>query len=230
MASIRRGLEVWGKPLPGIRLRCRNAIPHSRGLGSSAAAIVGGLAIGWAIAFGDRPVDRDELFRLATAVESHPDNAGAAVYGGALLGWQETESPQMVPIQLDPKISFRVFVPDYKANTSKARQLLPDQVPRKAAVKQLSRAALLMYSLTSGEQLFAATEDWLHQQYRAEIMMPSWELMSKLRADRLPAVISGAGPTVLLMGSADQLEKADEPVGFRVLDLPVGDGVSLQVN
>lgn len=226
--SIRQGLDAWGVPMPGLWLRTRNAIPHSRGLGSSAAAIVGGLAAAWGIAFPGEQIDRAELLRLSNIAEGHPDNAGASVYGGALLAWPTAEGADMVPLALHPDVRFRVFVPDFETPTAGARKVLPDAVPRQDAVVQASRSALLMHALTAApEHLLAATEDRLHQDYRAELMRPSYDLMRRLRAAGVPAVISGAGPTVLALGTSDQLAPAVAE-GFVVRDLPVGDGVTLE--
>lgn len=226
--SIRQGLKAWGEPMPGLRLRTRNAIPHSRGLGSSAAAIVGGLAIAWGIAKGARPLDRAELLRLSNQAEGHPDNAGASVYGGALLAWSVGEGTSHISLPLHPRLRFRVWVPDYETPTADARKVLPDLVPRHDAVHQAARSALLMHALTDApEHLLSATEDRLHQDYRAKLMKPSHDLVSRLRTLGVPATISGAGPCVLAVGTPEQLDAGVDADGFEVLDLTVGEGVSL---
>ncbi|MDO4785101.1 MAG: homoserine kinase [Propionibacteriaceae bacterium] len=229
--SIRQGLDAWGVPMPGLRLRTRNAIPHSRGLGSSAAAIVGGLALAWGIAFPDRPLDRAEVFRLSNLAEGHPDNAGASVYGGALLGWPEGDDARHVPLQLHPDLRMLVYVPDFETPTAGARRVLPDLVPRQDAVVQACRSALLMHALTTApELLLRATEDRLHQDYRADLMRPSHDLMLRLRGQGVPATISGAGPTVLAIGTAEQLEPAVEHPGFALWRLGLGEGVQLSLD
>lgn len=227
--SIRLGLDAWGVPMPGLRLKTRNKIPHARGLGSSAAAIVAGLAIAWGIAFPGRDLDRDELLRLSTEAEGHPDNAGAAVFGGALLAWSEPPGVvHRVPLTVHPGIRYRVFIPQTQAPTSQARKILPNHVPRSDAVLQASRAALLMHALVSSpEHLMVATQDYLHQPYRAELMQPSWQLMHRLREVGIPAVISGAGPTVLALGTSNQLSAQPCADGFVSADLPIGEGVQL---
>lgn len=228
--SIQRGLDAWGVAMPGLRLVTRNAIPHSRGLGSSAAAIVAGLAIAWGIAFPGRTLDRTELLRLSHELEGHPDNAGAAVYGGAIVAWPTADGADLVPIQLHAGLRFRVFVPDFETPTEGARQVLPDAVARTDAVTQASRAALLMHALTADPtHLLVATEDRLHQHYRAALMAPSYELLLRLRGAGVPAVISGAGPTVLALGTAEQLCADVAFDGFARHDLALGGGVSLDV-
>lgn len=229
VASIRHGLDEWGVAMPGIALSCHNAIPHSRGLGSSAAAIVGGLALAWGIAFPDRGLDRGELLRLSSLMEGHPDNAGAAVYGGALLAWTIDGVTDMVTLDVSSDIAFRVYVPDFETPTAGARKVLPDDVPRADAVVQAARAALLMHALTTSPgRLLVATQDRLHQDYRAGLMRPAHDLMQFLRSEGVPAVISGAGPCVLALGTPSQLAPAGPAEGFRVLDLPVGDAVSFR--
>lgn len=227
--SIAQGLDAWGVAMPGLRLRCHNRIPHGRGLGSSAAAIVAGLALAWGIAHPGVALDRPELLRLANIAEGHPDNAGAAVFGGALLAWSSDAGADLIPLAPHPDIRFRAFVPDFETPTAGARKALPDLVPHADAVAQASRAALLMHALTAApEHLLTATEDRLHQRYREHLMRASFDLMTRLRSLGTPAVISGAGPTVLGLGTAEQLAPAGDVEGFTVLDLAVGDGVALR--
>lgn len=230
VSSIRRGLEEWGDGvLPGLRLRCRNSIPHARGLGSSAAAIVAGLAFAWGIARHE-PMDLDELARLASRLEGHADNAAAAVWGGATLGWVGEDLIDVQRLALDATLSARVWVPTFEVPTSGARAVLPDAVPRSDAVAQAARAALLMVALQRDPSLLLrATDDSLHQQYRAELMAPSFDAMRALRAAGVPATISGAGPTVFAVGTTEQLAAADGIVakGFAEHRLGLGHGVYL---
>lgn len=227
--SIRQGLDAWGVAMPGLHLRCHNRIPHGRGLGSSAAAIVGGLAIAWGIAHPGLAIDRSELLAQASIAEGHPDNAGAAVFGGALLAWAGPAATRHVPLELHPDLAFRVYVPNFETPTEAARRVLPTLVPREDAVVQASRAALLMHALTRApEHLLEATEDRLHQFYRADLMPASYDLMGRLRSLGTPAVISGAGPSVLALGTPEQLRPPCDADGFTVLDLAAGEGVALR--
>lgn len=185
--------HVGARPT-GISLTCVNAIPHARGLGSSAAAIVGGLALGARLV--ERPLSADDLFQLAARLEGHPDNVAAAVYGGFTIAW--TDPPTAHALRLDARHEVTALVPPMPISTELARGLLPAEVPHADAAANAGRAALLVAALQGRpELLMAATEDALHQSYRAEAMPESYELMQELRAADIPAVISGAGPTVL---------------------------------
>lgn len=178
----------------GVRLTCTNAIPHARGLGSSSAAIVGGLALGGHLV--GQPLDERDLFVLATKLEGHPDNVAAAIHGGFTIAWTEPTGPQV--LRLDVDVPVTVLVPPSPVSTDMARRLLPARVPHADAASNAGRAALLVAALQGRpELLMAATEDLLHQPYRAEAMPQSYELVQELRSVDVPAVISGAGPTVL---------------------------------
>lgn len=232
VASIRRGLAEWGgdAAAPGLRLRCRNRIPHSRGLGSSASAIVAGLAFAWGIARPGQGLDRAELTRVSSLVEGHPDNAGAAAWGGAVLGWFQGDDVQLVRLDVADGLAAMVFVPTFEVPTARARAVLPESVPRADAVAQAIAAASLPLALSSRpELLLAATRDRLHQPYRRELMAPAFDLMERLRAHGVPATISGAGPTVFALGLPDQLRPAEQvgSEGFARLSLAIGTGVSL---
>lgn len=230
VSSLLVGLDEWGGQRPGLRLVCRNSIPHSRGLGSSAAAIVAGLAFAWAIARPGEALDRSELTRVSSRLEGHPDNAGAAVWGGAILAWFDATDVRLVNLEVHPDLGVRVWVPEFEVGTAGARSVLPESVPRADAVAQAIASAALPLALERRpDLLLAATADRLHQAYRAPLMPQAWELMGSLRKAGVPAAISGAGPAVLAIGTAEQLALADATAcpGFRRLELRVGPGVSL---
>lgn len=188
---------------PGLRLRCRNVIPHARGLGSSSAAIVAGVWLARELVAGGRLLlDDAGLLDIAARLEGHPDNVAPALYGGFVIAGQDETSSggafYAVPGAVDPRIGAVVFVPAEPVSTEAARGLLPAQVPHADAARNAGRAALLVSALASGpEHLLRATDDRLHQQYRRPAMPGSLDLVERLRADGVPAVISGAGPTVL---------------------------------
>ena len=183
-----------GERPTGLRLSCTNVIPHARGLGSSSAAIVAGLALAGELV--GTPLDKDVMFALAARIEGHPDNVAAAVHGGFTIAWNEPSGPQVV--RLDADVPVTVFVPPVQVSTNSARRLLPARVPHADAAFNAGRAALVVAALQGRpELLWAATEDALHQGYRAEAMPISYEFVQELRATGIPAVISGAGPTVL---------------------------------
>jgi homoserine kinase len=195
--AMEAAFQHVGERPTGIRLTCANSIPHARGLGSSAAAIVGGLALGAALV--ERPLDRETLFRLAAKLEGHPDNVAAAAFGGFTIAWTEPTGPQAV--RLDVQVPVTVLVPPSPVSTELARRLLPTDVPHADAAANAGRAALVVAALQGRpELLMAATEDALHQSYRAEAMPESFEFVQELRSSDIPAVISGAGPTVLAFG------------------------------
>ncbi len=230
VSSMLTGLAAWGGERPGMRLRCTNRIPHSRGLGSSASAIVAGLAFAWGVSHPDEPLDLPELTRVSSALEGHPDNAGAAVWGGAILGWFENDTVRLVQLDVPPTISTRVWVPQFEVGTAGARSVLPETVSRTDAVAQAIAAAALPLALERRHDLLlAATSDRLHQSYRAGLMQPSFDLMTTLRAEGVPATISGAGPTVIAVGTPEQLSRSDDVAaeGFERHDLALGSGVEL---
>ena len=184
---------------PGLRLSCDNVIPHGRGLGSSAAAIVGGAALARALVVdGETLLDDDALFRLAARIEGHPDNVAPALLGGFVISGREGANFFALPSTVDSRISVVVFVPPDPVSTEVARGLLPDQVPHADAAADAGRTALLVAALAQRpEHLFLATRDFLHQDFRRAAMPDSLALVDRLRADGVAATVSGAGPTVL---------------------------------
>lgn len=210
--AIHRGLEASGFRVAGLAVNCHNAIPHSRGLGSSAAAVVGGLAIANAlVAQADStPFTDAELIQLASEFEGHPDNASAAVLGGAVVSWTDTASGQpayaAARLRLHPDIRLFPGIPEVRSSTAETRVLLPAQVSHEAARFNVSRAALLVVALTERpDLLMAATEDVLHQPQRAAAMPASAEYLQLLRRGGVPAVLSGAGPAVLALTTGTEL-------------------------
>ena len=198
--AMRAGFDAMQAPPPGLRLSCVNLVPHARGLGSSAAAIVGGLVLARAlVADGAARVNDDELLRLALRLEGHPDNVAPALLGGLVIsGVDDAGEVYAVRSALDPRIAAVVFVPPDSVSTETARGLLPDVVPHRVAAANAGRAALLVTALAGRpELLWAATRDELHQPYRRPAMPGSLALLERLRDERIPAVVSGAGPTVL---------------------------------
>lgn len=206
--SMMRGFEHMGQKPRGIALRALNETPHGRGLGSSSSAIVGGLALSRALVHGgDSLLTDDDMVALATELEGHPDNIAAAVFGGATIAWMEGNVGKAVNIAVHEKIEALAFIPKNSLSTSKARKILPETVPHSDASQNAGRSALLVHALTSRpDLLFPATEDLIHQQYRASAMPQSMELVNKLRAAGVAAFISGSGPTVLILHTANETE------------------------
>jgi homoserine kinase len=243
LSSALQGLADRGCTVPGLRLRSHNTIPHGRGLGSSSAAIVAGLmaAVGLsgAGADGDGGGDGEEnldvrrwLLQHADRIEGHPDNVAAAIHGGFVLVWRGVQGLEVVTGPVHPELGATVFVPEMSVATKAARGLLPASVPHREAAQNAARAALLVHALNlEPERLLDGTADWLHQDYRRPAMPGSWALMQELRQQGLAAVISGAGPTVLVLGRAAKLADLEhEAAGFRRVALEVGPGASVQVS
>ncbi len=210
-------LEV--KPPAGLHLSCRNVIPHGRGLGSSASAIVAGIVAAQGlcdIATGHDTVDGsfDRAFtnNLATAIEGHPDNASASVFGGMTLSWaDDVDSGQIHSIQLEVTTDVipLLFIPATQLPTATARAVLPEQIPHCVAAQNSARAGLLVEAVTRRpELLLAATREWLHQEQRRSSFPDSMALLDTLRGKGHAAVISGAGPSVLVLTTPTQIEGA----------------------
>jgi homoserine kinase len=201
--AMRAAFDVIGGQPPGIGLRCVNRIPHGRGLGSSAGAIVAGLLAARALAAdGPGKLPDDALFRLAADLEGHPDNVAACLAGGLTVAWTSAGGPHMVRLEPVPSITPVVCVAPSPVRTEVVRGLLPDTVPHRDAAASAGRSALLVAALTQpgadpAAVLLDATEDRLHQDYRAGAMPHTHALVRGLRAAGLPAVVSGAGPSVL---------------------------------
>ncbi len=234
--AIHRGLLAAGADAPGLFVRCRNAIPHSRGLGSSAAAVVGGLAAAnGLLAQADLvPHSEAQLIQLSSEFEGHPDNASASVLGGAVVSWTDTRTDPptyaAAPLRLHPDIHLFPGIPEVRSSTAETRILLPDHVSHVAARFNLSRAALLVVALTERpDLLMAATEDVLHQPQRAPAMPASAEYLQVLRRCGVPAVLSGAGPSVLALSTRPELpaEALEYGIanGFTVSEMGVGEAV-----
>lgn len=201
--AVLRALEYVGAPLTGLELDCHNRIPHGRGLGSSAAAVVAGIMAARGLIAEPDALSDEVLLELATEFEGHPDNAAPALYGGFTIAWMdERGAPHAVNVPVDSRIVPQLLVPSQQCATSAARGALPAQVPHADAAFNAGRAALLSHALSrEPELLFAATEDRLHQEYRFEVMPETARVVSRLRAQGVAAVISGAGPSVLILNA-----------------------------
>lgn len=222
--AMRAAFDLMGAQPPGLRLSCRNVIPHARGLGSSSAAIVAGVVLARALVAGGQLLASDEaLFDLAADLEGHPDNVAPAFYGGFVISGREDGHWYAVRVGVDPRISAVVFVPPTGVETTVARGLLPDSVPHADAAANSGRAALLVAALTGQpEHLLAGTRDWLHQDQREPAMPETLALVRRLRADGIPAMVSGAGPTVLAFGTHDRAELLGRcPDGWACHDLAI---------
>ncbi|OUC97903.1 homoserine kinase [Streptosporangium minutum] len=238
--TMRLTFDRMGLPQPrGIRLRCLNRIPHARGLGSSSAAICAGILAARALAGAPYPaVDGpdpaggqagpgrpgarreftdDDVFALATEIEGHPDNVAPCLAGGLTIAWtDQSNAPHMVKLIPHADIRPVAIIPRHRLSTEVARGLLPKDVPHSDASANAGRAALLVAALTERperELLLAATEDRLHQNYRAPAMPQSADLVQRLRGLGVPTVVSGAGPTILAFSTVDTQDLIAPEVG-----------------
>jgi homoserine kinase len=222
--AMREAFAVLGESPPGLELVCTNRIPHARGLGSSSAAIVGGVHLARALVVRGHDAMSDlEAFRLAARIEGHPDNVAAACFGGLTVSGAATDGFFAARAEVASSIRAVVLVPPTPLSTEVARGLLPDVVPHAEAAANAGRAALLMAALAGQPSLLlTATEDLLHQSYRRPAMPGSLDLVDTLRSAGHAAVVSGAGPTVLVLTvaeTADVLACAPDGWDARVLDI-----------
>jgi homoserine kinase len=261
--AMRAAFGVIGGQPPGIALRCANAIPHGRGLGSSAAAICSGVLAARALAGADGTRLSDEaVFQLAVKLEGHPDNVAACLAGGLTIAWTPRPAPaapagagepgagepgagesaaggpevraagagepgvggpgaggsgagepggaRLLRIGVPAALRAVACVPAVPLATEAARQALPRTVPHADAAANAARSALLIAALTGAPHLLLdATEDFLHQPYRAAIMPETASLLGALRRAGAAAVVSGAGPTVLVLSFDRQWPSAE---------------------
>ena len=276
VSTFRRACRTFGLGRLGFTLEAHNRIPQARGMGSSAEAIVAGIAA--VAAFGQEgQLHPSAIFELAAPIGGHPDNVAPAVFGGLTVSWDfsTAEGVGSVPIPggeplhggfhtvnypVDPAITAAVFVPDYELSTEKARQALPATLPYRDAVYNVSRVGLLPAAMnpgalaaattssdgsdadggiaasvtpsalaaTANTLLYTATQDKLHQPYRAALMEPSWNLIERFRSHGYAAAVSGAGPCVLVLHYGDAREAIDAIAAedlasghWQVLHLPI---------
>ncbi len=251
--AMRAAFDVLGGQPPGLGLRNLNAIPHGRGLGSSAAAIVTGILAARGLARdGAGLLPDDAVLALATSMEGHPDNVAACLHGGLTISWTPRQAasldggpapaappgPRVVRLPVLEEIRPVVFVAEESLSTDTARGALPAAVPHRDAAANAARAALLVAALTRvPDVLFDATEDFLHQPYRAAVMPRTADLVGRLRAAGVAAVVSGAGPSVLALtvpagpGWLDLVDSiaAETGIGWRISPLAIDrQGATLQ--
>lgn len=234
--AVQRGLHAAGVSAAGLVVRCRNAIPHSRGLGSSAAAVVGGIAaVNGLVAQTDSPpLSEAQLIQLSSEFEGHPDNAAAAVLGGAVVSWIDHSGQEpaysAAALRLHPEIQLFLAIPEERSLTAETRILLPARVSHEDARFNVSRAALLVVALTvRPDLLMAATEDVLHQPQRAPAMPASAEYLRLLRRHNVAATLSGAGPAIIALSTQPRLPaealQFGSAHGFNITAMQAGDGV-----
>ena len=200
-----------GRELPPVSINCNNEIPLARGLGSSAAAIAGGLAAA-NILSGGQFSQRDQL-EMAATIEGHPDNVAAAVMGGLQLVVADESTLYTVAVSIPAAMHAVLYIPERRISTADARSVLPQQLPVADAVHNMSRVALLVAGMATNhpEFLDIATQDRLHQPYR-QPLFPAMKLLMKAARDAgaLGAFLSGSGSTVLALTQGREMTVAYE--------------------
>jgi len=226
--AARAAFDRLGGQPPGLALRCVNNIPQARGMGSSSAAVVGGIVAARALVEnGDALLDDAAALALAAEIEGHPDNVAPCLLGGVTIAWADDATGLARATRLEPASGLNpvICVPGLRGYTAASRGLLPAEVPHADAAANAGRAALLVHALTSApELLLAATRDWLHQDYRRASMPQSLELVDALRAAGIAAVVSGAGPTVLAFAPTSSTE------GVEAIATKVGGSATFEIS
>jgi len=223
--TVRDVFDRIDLPQPCLTISTVNAIPHSRGLGSSAAAIVAGVTAALVLADPSGDVDRQHVLRLAAELEGHPDNVAPCVFGGLTVAWSDSGGSAHAVV-LEP-VGWRpvVVLPVERLATHAARALLPATVPHAVAAQNVARVALLVAVLTGQAplgHLLAATGDGLHQPFRATAMPVAAGMLADLRRAGVATVVSGAGPSLLaLVRTEAELHLCRTVVGGRADVLPL---------
>lgn len=236
--ALREGLKAADVTVRGLRVSCNNSIPQSRGLGSSAAAAVAGVAAANGLA--GFTLDDKKLIQLASTFEGHPDNAAASVLGHAVVSWTNVPvdgrtAPQYFasPINVHEDIRITALVPDFHASTEAVRRVLPTDVSHLDARFNVSRTAVMTVALRDDPSLlWEGTRDRLHQTYRAEVLPITAEWVNRLRNQGYPAFLSGAGPTIMVLSTEaidDSLLDEAKCRGIRVHELKVAGPVEVTV-
>lgn len=209
ISTLRAHLRDRGWEVPGLTLTALNRIPHGRGLGSSAAAHVSAVLLADALLPEDERGSEAELLDAASQLEGHPDNVAPALAGGLTVSWDDDGRYRSAFIRPHASVRPVVAVPDRPLSTETARGLLPSQVPHQVAAANAGRAGLLVHALTREPSLLLpGTRDWLHQDYREPAMPESVALVRGLREQGLAAVVSGAGPTVMVLAVGQEQAEA----------------------
>jgi homoserine kinase len=214
--------DLAGVARPPLHLTCHNEIPHSRGLGSSASAAVAGIVAARALLGPGKAPDDAAVLDLAARFDGHADNVAACLYGGLVVTWCEGASFRGTRLTPRPEVVPVVFVSEHSSSTEATRGLLPDRIPHADAAFTAARSALLVHALTTApDLLLTATEDRLHQPYRRPAYPATADLVDALRAADVPAVVSGAGPTVLAFTTGEPLPGDLPTSGFTTMWLPI---------
>lgn len=219
--SFQHIYDGLGVPVPPVRIACQNSIPLARGLGSSSAAVAGGLLAGSSLSGAN--LSHERILELAAEIEGHPDNAAAAVMGGCRIVARDGDSLVTDTVSVPDELKAVLFVPDVPMSTEEARGLLPEMIDRQDAVFNIGRTALLVNALASGnlEYLGIATEDMLHQPARQKIFFPMKNIFrAAMAAGALGVFLSGAGSSVLALA-----RDREYTIGYEMADAAMKSGL-----
>ena len=221
--AFKRAAEVCGLEYQGVNIECSGEVPYTRGLGSSSTCIVAGIV--GAFAFKDKVEERQEILELATSIEGHPDNVAPAIFGGVTVSVMEEDNVLTLNIPVKHDYRFVALIPPFTLSTEQSRAVLPQILPRKDAIKNVSHLALMVASLINGydEGLKLGFKDRLHQPYRGDLIAGFDEIMAVLEKDEqvLGAYLSGAGPTIMAVIHADDrmgVVRINEELGDLIMD------------
>ncbi|MFV0393382.1 MAG: homoserine kinase [Coprobacillaceae bacterium] len=199
--AFKKAADHCGLNFKGVTINCSGDVPYTRGLGSSSTCIVAGIV--GAFAFKNRAEDRQEILELATLIEGHPDNVAPAIFGGLTVSVMEEDKVSTLNIPVKHKYRFVTLIPPFTLSTEQSRSVLPNEIPRQDAIKNVSHLALLVASLINGhdEGLKLGFKDYLHQPYRGKLITGFDEIVSILEKDEkvLGCYLSGAGPTIMVV-------------------------------
>lgn len=202
--AFARTLMALGKRVPVVQIHIDTPIPVARGLGSSASCIVAGVL--GAVAYSGQKLPLQELLRLATLLEHHPDNVAPALYGSLCASFMENGMPYTAQFAVHEKFRFVTIIPDYEVRTEDARRILPSDMSYADAIYQMGRCATLGKALESGDEEMVrhACIDRMQEPYRSRLI-PEYDEVKRLCMDlgALSFVISGSGSTMLAVCTAD---------------------------
>ena len=218
---FKRIYDGIGLPVPQVRISCENVIPLGRGLGSSAAAVAGGLIA--ASKLSGANLSQERILELAAEIEGHPDNAAAAIMGGCRIVVSDGDGFLTQRIAVPAELKAVLFVPDVTMKTDEARGILPPVIDRQDAVFNIGRTALLVNALASGDlsRLDIATEDALHQPARQRLFFPMKNIFrAAMAAGALGVFLSGAGSTILALA-----RDREYTIGYEMADAAMKSGI-----
>ena len=219
--TIKGFYEEEGMDLPGIRLIQEDNIPMTRGLGSSAACIVGGLLAANALSGKNYPIDK--IAKMAAKLEGHPDNSNPALMGGMIISAVDEDDMRCVKVDVPKELVFAVMIPNFALSTAESRSVLPPVYSRKEAVFNSSRTGLLVASMMTGniDNLRLAMDDIIHQPYRKKLIRGYDEIFdAAVRNGSKAEYLSGAGPTLMAVITEDNAENFEKEMKKVLSELP----------